>query len=336
MFRISAIVLSLFAASCAAAPAPAPIPPADDHGGRPSDAEIFARSRVVLEKNAAEVLGPAALAEVRSARTFILVQRAMSLPPAVRQPDGSWKVEPPSVAAAVRTSAGWIRIGRDNARQAFDSAAAAELDRLLAGPLWAEPPIAAGSCTDPSGIVVLVRHSGRERISNQPCGLIGATGQVAQIVLAGRVTDWSNVPPERRPPGIPLARFDPSAVDHYRFTSGITEERHIEIRTPAEWHGQWRRLTARHGNPPPPPEVDFSREMVLLAASGAKGSGGYSVTIERVLESPGELVAYARHVSPGPRCGTIAVITHPVDLVRIPASAKPVRWVAEREVRDCP
>jgi hypothetical protein len=157
----------------------------------------------------------------------------------------------------------------------------------------------------------------------------------AGIVLAGHITDWGKVPAALRPAGIPLARFHEATQGRYRFSSGIREERLIAIRSHPEWEGQWNRITRPVGLTMPPPEVDFPREMLLMAAMGSQPSGGYRVVIERVVEQD-ELLAFVRFIRPGPRCGAIAMVTSPVDIVRIPASPKAVRWVVEREARDCP
>ena len=190
-------------------------------------------------------------------------------------------------------------------------------------------------CTDPSGALVLVRHRGRDRASAFPCGFAGLTGEAARIVLAGRIDDWSRVPAQERPAGLPLARFDERTQSRFRHMSGLYEERLLAIRSHPEWQGQWRRITARQGDPPPLPDVDFPSEMLLMAAMGPKPSGGYRVVIDKVLEQPGELLAFVRFVSPGRRCGAIAAVTSPVDIVRLPASAKTVRWVIERTAPDC-
>ncbi|HEY0130880.1 MAG TPA: protease complex subunit PrcB family protein [Allosphingosinicella sp.] len=69
---------------------------------------------------------------------------------------------------------------------------------------------------------------------------------------------------------------------------------------------------------------------------GPKPSGGYRVVIDKVVEEPDELLAFVRFVSPGRRCGVIAALTSPVDIVRLPVSPKNVRWVIERQSSDCP
>jgi PrcB C-terminal len=295
-----------------------------------------ARWRTALEEDAARVLGRPAMAEIRSARSALVVRGPVSFPYMVRQPDGSYKPQRPAVAAAVRTPRGWVRIGAAGVRQAFEPAAGLELDRLVPGrAFWAEPPLGEASCTDPSGILVLARHLRRERVSAFPCGYAGLTGEAAQIVLAGRIDDWGRVPAAQRPAGLPLTRFDERIQGRFRHMSGLYQERLLAIRSHPEWQGQWRRITARQGDPPPLPEVDFPSEMLLIAAAGPKPSGGYRVVIDKVIEQPGELLAFVRFVSPGRGCGAIAAVTSPVDIVRLPASDKNVRWVIERQSADC-
>ena len=336
-----ALVLLFAAASCAPAVPVAPInaqPPVEAVAdpSSPSPAAILARSRSLLEQDALARLGTDVLAEIRSAPASVLMRRMNSLPRMIRQPDGSWAPEPASVVAAVREPAGWVRITADG-RAPFEATASAHLDRLLAGPaLWAEPIIASAGCTDPSGTNVLIRKAGRERLSNFPCGWVGRAGEVAEIVLAGAIMDWTKVPRELRPEGIPLARFPDDVANRYRFSSGIHEPRRIEIRSAGEWDAQWRRLTARQGNAGPAPFVDFSREMILMAAMGPRPTGGYRVEIERVLPRGGALEAFVRETSPGPRCGTTQAVTSPVDIVRIPVDSRPVRWVIEQDLSDCP
>ena len=152
--------------------------------------------RSVIESDAAQVLGRAARDGVLAARSVLLVRRPVQFPGAPA---------PPAVAAAIRHASGWIRIGADGVRHGVDASAARELDRLLASTaFWAEPFLPETMCTDPSGILILARHQQRERLFAQPCGFADATGQAAQIVLAGRISDWSQVPGSVWP--TPLAR----------------------------------------------------------------------------------------------------------------------------------
>jgi hypothetical protein len=300
-----------------------------------SAAQAPDRWKAEVERESAPVIGRSALAQVLSARSALLVRGPVSFPYMDRQPDGSYRKQRPAYGAAVRTAGGWIRISEGGRRDLFDPAAGRALDRLLAGrALWAEPAPDSG-CTDPGGALVLARHLGRERSFAFPCGFSGTAGEAAGIVLSGRIGDWSRVPASERPAGLPLARFDEPVQSSFRHMSGLYQERTMVIRSPAEWQGQWRRITARQGGPPELPPVDFRREMLLMAAMGPKPSGGYRAVVDKVLEQEEGLLAFVRFVSPGRGCGAIAAVTSPVDIVRVPASPKTVRWVVERQSADC-
>jgi hypothetical protein len=330
--------LILFAAlvlpSCATVAPEAPPPLAQRDESAPSWSA--AETRALVERDAAALLGEEAIAEVRRASSSVLVRRPIQFPRMTRLPDGSWQAEPPQMAAAVRTSHGWV--GWSGGRRfGFDAPASRELNRLVSSrELWAEPLLGETGCTDAAGIGSVVRHQGRTRAATQPCGAIGLTGQLAAIVLAGQVTDWSGVPPAERPAGIDVRRFHPQTEQYFQFAGGLRDPVNLVVRDGRAWEAMWRRITVNHGEPPPRPEVLFDREMLLIAAMGAQPSGGYRVRIERVLDVGDALEAHVIRTSPGPRCGAIAAITHPVDIVRVAASGKPVRWLLRQDATDCP
>jgi hypothetical protein len=90
------------------------------------------------------------------------------------------------------------------------------------------------------------------------------------------------------------------------------------VRDRGAWQAMWAEL--RRGAPAPLPEVDFSREMVVVAVG--PGCGG-QVTISSIVREGGELVVNGQATS----CGnTLCIIadfaTH---IVRLPRSAAPVR-----------
>jgi hypothetical protein len=163
----------------------------------------------------------------------------------------------------------------------------------------------------------------------------GEESQLADTVIAGRVNDWSGVPQEGRPAGIALTRFDESLSSLFRYSSALVEPANLLISTQAEWDSMWRRITARHGNPPPAPPIDFDREMLLLAAYGMQPTGGYAIVIERVIRTAHGLEVHVRKIGPGPTCGTTAALSSPVDMVRIPASPDKLHWLVNERVSDC-
>jgi hypothetical protein len=135
---------------------------------------------------------------------------------------------------------------------------------------------------------------------------------------------------------VPLRRFGADARVYYRAGSGLEERAEEVVRDSAAWHALWSRIVDRYSPKPAAPEVDFGREMVLVAAMGQRPTGGYEITIESVTETGAELVAVVTHQQPGPRCFNTQAFTAPADLVAIPRSEKPVRWTVREVVKDCP
>jgi hypothetical protein len=285
------------------------------------------RVQADAEREFGEIAGDAALAEVRRARRSILLRQPVSLPPMVRQPDGSFRPDRGSTAAVVRTDGGWTRIV-PGGRSPLAADAAAELDRLLANDgFWREPAFPAFTCLDGSSQILVVRHDGRVRTSAQNCGSSGITGRIGHIVRTGAL------PPL---PSVRIDRLGGAFVRLYRFSTGIDQPMVQVVRSQAQWESLWARITARGSGTHVAPPFDFSRDMLLAVGMGTRPSSGYEIRIERVTEGEAELVAHVVRISPGPDCGVAAALTQPVDVVAVPASAKAVRWEMRDELRNCP
>lgn len=136
---------------------------------------------------------------------------------------------------------------------------------------------------------------------------------------------------------LPLTRFPDALVAPFRFSgSGFAREQRLDLHSGQQWKLQWRRMANNSSTKYVTPAIDFHREMVLIAAMGARPSGGYRVVIDRVIDRPRDIQVIVKHLSPGPNCGAIAAVTYPVDVVRIPSSDKPVNWVVLEQLTNCP
>lgn len=123
----------------------------------------------------------------------------------------------------------------------------------------------------------------------------------------------------------------------FRYNSGLDTPTRETVRDAEAWHRLWTGLTARVRSPLLPlPEVDFAREMVLVAAMGQRPTGGYNLHIESARADGNELVALVVETSPGPRCGVTSSLTAPADAVVVTRSTLPVRWTVRQAVNDCP
>ncbi len=117
--------------------------------------------------------------------------------------------------------------------------------------------------------------------------------------------------------------------------SGIKDARRLVIRDAAGWAALWDAVVGARTPRPQPPAVDFNREMVIVAAMGQRGTGGYAISIDEVRREDDGLAVVVRETSPGSGCFLTQAFTAPVTAVRLPASDAPVRFIERKETQDC-
>ena len=117
--------------------------------------------------------------------------------------------------------------------------------------------------------------------------------------------------------------------------SGINDSRRLVIREAAAWRPLWREVVGQRTPAPALPTIDFERDMVIVAALGRRGTGGYAITIDDVYAEGGQLYAVVRETSPGPGCMTIQAFTAPVTGVRVPRGEAAVTFIERKDQLDC-
>jgi hypothetical protein len=101
--------------------------------------------------------------------------------------------------------------------------------------------------------------------------------------------------------------------------------------TQAKWDVALAELVVPENLPP----VDFEKEILIAAFMGTQSTGGYEVSIGKVLDRGGESEAYVTEYAPGAGCVTAQVVTAPFVVVKTPIINKKVKFFANREVRNC-
>jgi len=122
----------------------------------------------------------------------------------------------------------------------------------------------------------------------------------------------------------------------------LNVEQRFVVRNHADWQGHRLRMlpklydgSGRAVPSNPGPSIDFAREMILIAELGLRGSGGFGVNIIRATDRGRFIEVEVRQFSPSGRCHVVADNEVPTDVVRIPASSKPIRWRVINQVRGC-
>lgn len=101
---------------------------------------------------------------------------------------------------------------------------------------------------------------------------------------------------------------------------------HLVIKSREEFSNYWQQLISPVPPGqwvPPMPEIDFSKETVVVSAMGSKPSSGYLTLIDGACEVDGQVEVFVSNVDDG--CGAqLAVVTYPADAVRIPRTDLPI------------
>lgn len=147
-----------------------------------------------------------------------------------------------------------------------------------------------------------------------------STVPAVAAVAVGMAACGQPVAPD--PPGIPVPvvrlRTEPCPQCSFEYYSGLTEAQRLVVRDRAAWTEVWAAIWRRHSPLPALPEVDFARDMLVVAALGERPSGGYGILVDSAAATPEGLVVLIRTISPEPSCAVTLALTQPVDIARLP------------------
>jgi hypothetical protein len=137
-------------------------------------------------------------------------------------------------------------------------------------------------------------------------------------------------------PGTVLVGPADSAAHVYRGDrSGFADAARLVVRDADSWRRVWAVLALGRADTLTPPPVDFRREILILAAYGARPTSGHHVAIDTVRRGGFAVEAVVRSVEPGERCESALEIVQPVDVVRVPRTERPVAFVERRATAPC-
>jgi hypothetical protein len=110
-------------------------------------------------------------------------------------------------------------------------------------------------------------------------------------------------------------------------TSGIVTPERLVIRDDSSYARFWTGLGAGSR-----PSVDFSRDVVIVAAAGQQQTGGHGIEVSRVVRAGQGLAVEVLETAPGPGCAVTQALTQPVDVVVVPVGDAKTWSFSERTV----
>ena len=133
---------------------------------------------------------------------------------------------------------------------------------------------------------------------------------------------------------VPLTRLS-STPFSFSLYSGIGQPERLVIRDDATWHTVWASIWSGVTPMPATPNVNFTKEMVIVAALGSRSTGGYSIVVDSAMAISAGVTVWIGSSSPGARCLTTQAFTAPVDVARIQRIEEAVRFIDVPKVVQC-
>jgi len=133
---------------------------------------------------------------------------------------------------------------------------------------------------------------------------------------------------------VPFTRLrdGPSAFSSY---SGLTDSARLVVRDSGAWRQLWQRVNRPFIPSPAAPTVDFQQEMIVVAALGTRPTAGHDILIEGAEEDSAGIEIVVRRSEPAPGCPVAAALTQPVDMARMRADRRVIRFRERQVVVPC-
>jgi hypothetical protein len=159
----------------------------------------------------------------------------------------------------------------------------------------------------------------RIAVSVTPWLLLGAIG--CRDVTSPTVIDF----------GLRVSVWVPDSAAELATTaqSGFSGAMRSVVSDSKAWASTWRQFSCCA----PAPDVDFTRDRVLVAALGRRSTAGYAITIDSAVGFDAGTVVYVTAFDAG-GCLEPQVETQPAQAVRLPQPLEPISFL-ERSVRIC-
>lgn len=141
--------------------------------------------------------------------------------------------------------------------------------------------------------------------------------------------------PARAQGAVLVGAADSAAHLHRGDRSGFADAARLVVRDAETWRRVWATIAAGRADSLAPPPVDFRRELLVVAAFGARMSAGYRVAIDTVRRGDLAVEAVVRSVEPAAGCAAAFAIVQPVDVVRVPRTERPVAFTERRATAPC-
>jgi len=145
--------------------------------------------------------------------------------------------------------------------------------------------------------------------------MIGTPALGAVVLLAACATDAPVDSPAPSQEGAAAEITFETTLDEP--FSGLDRRLREVIQRDERWAQLWDQIHRRVTPRPPPPAVDFSHQMLIAVATGARRTGGFGIAVQRVVVRGDTLEVTVFEACPAPGAMVSMGMTQPVKVVRL-------------------
>ncbi|MEP6571468.1 MAG: protease complex subunit PrcB family protein [Gemmatimonadota bacterium] len=137
------------------------------------------------------------------------------------------------------------------------------------------------------------------------------------------------------PSGTLTGSPEPAQRLGYSFFSGYSAPARLVVADVNALEDAWIEINQHITMVPSIPDVDFTQDLVVVAAMGSRSSGGFRITIDSARAAGQDVDVFVTTRSPATGCVTAAVQTSPVDVVSLARPAGAVVFVEDSARIGC-
>jgi hypothetical protein len=110
--------------------------------------------------------------------------------------------------------------------------------------------------------------------------------------------------------------------------SGVTQAKNVAINKKEDWEILWKEVHSTTLPLPPMPEIDFTKYTALATFMGQKATGGYAISIPKVIKKDKDILVLLESKEPPQDVMVIQAITAPYYMIVVPKieDEKMIQW----------
>ncbi|HLY74832.1 MAG TPA: protease complex subunit PrcB family protein [Planctomycetota bacterium] len=126
--------------------------------------------------------------------------------------------------------------------------------------------------------------------------------------------------PQEKTESIPFRVIDKGT------SSGFMVPQQMFVSSQKDWAETWTTRQGSAGTKKSHPEIDFNRDVVIVAALGAKSTGGYTIEITRIVRTKDDIQVFLRRTAPPEGGRVVGGATSPFVMARMEKPDRPVTF----------